>query len=124
MAEQLQTIRTAVAELETQCAQLAAHIDAREWTQLENLLHEMGKARHALINAWEESAATRDPAFDREMSLRVRRVFEYRAWQIKRLHEYGTDVSGRLAVISQWKSYARSVAGKGGNRAALFSDLR
>lgn len=113
-----------VGELEAQCARLAAHIDAHEWSQLEQLLHDMGRTRHELINAWESVQAARTAEFDKEVALRVRRVLEYRAWQLNRLRDFSSEVSGRLALISKWNSYAKSAVGKRANAAALFNDIR
>lgn len=84
----------------------------------------MGRSRHALANAWEAAAASRTPEFDHEISERVARVVEYRAWYLDRLIEYNGGVSERLNLISRWKAYARSVAGKRRQNPSLFSDIR
>ncbi len=84
----------------------------------------MGRARHIVMNAWDAAQTERTPEFDEEIAKRVRRVLEYREWQLKRLQRFHDDTEGRLQLISRWNSYARSVAGKRRNQAAIFNDVR
>ncbi len=107
--------------LEGQCKELGPLIDRCDWAGFEALLSAMGHARHVVMNAWVEAQPERTPEFDEEIAGRVRRVLEYREWQLKRLQRFNDEVGGRLQLISRWKSYARSVAGKRRNQAALFS---
>jgi len=124
LADLLEDVRSGVALLEGQCRELGPLIDKQDWKGFERLLTEMGRARHLVMNAWDAAQAARTPEFDEEIARRVRRVLEYREWQLKRLQEFNEDTGDRLQLISRWKSYARSVAGKRQNRAALFSDIR
>ncbi len=110
--------------LEGQCKELGPLIDRCDWPGFEALLTQMGRARHLVMNAWEAAQPERTPEFDDEIAARVRRVLEYREWQLKRLQRFSEETGGRLQLISRWKSYARSVAGKRRNQAALFSDIR
>ncbi|HTV91732.1 MAG TPA: hypothetical protein VMG98_03355 [Verrucomicrobiae bacterium] len=99
-------------------------IDQHDWHGFERLLSDMGRARHAVQNAWEASQAERTAEFEAEIAARVRRVLEYREWQLRRLQQFNEETGGRLQLISRWKAYARSVAGRRQNRAALFTDVR
>lgn len=120
----LDEVRSGVAELEVQCRELGPLIDKRDWAGFEHLLSDMGRARHAVMNAWEAAQPERTPAFDDEIAMRVRRVLEYREWQLKRLQRFQDESGGRLQLISRWKAYARSVAGRGQPHAAIFNDIR
>lgn len=110
--------------LEFQCKELGPLIDRCDWSGFEALLSQMGHARHVVMNAWEAAQPQRTPEFDEEIAGRVRHVLEYREWQLKRLQRFRDETGGRLQLISRWKSYARSVAGKRRSQAALFSDVR
>jgi hypothetical protein len=120
----LDDVRSSVSVLEVQCKELGPLIDRCDWVAFEALLTQMGRARHLVMNAWEAAQPQRTPEFDEEIATRVRRVLEYREWQLKRLERFRDETGGRLQLISRWKSYARSVAGKRRNQAALFSDVR
>ncbi|MGD0967224.1 MAG: hypothetical protein ABR949_02955 [Candidatus Aquilonibacter sp.] len=120
----LDDVRTSVAALEAQCRELGPLIDQRNWHGFERLLSEMARARHAVQNAWEASQPERTQEFDQEIAARMRRVLEYREWQLRRLQQFNDESGGRLQLISRWKAYARSVAGKRQNRAAIFTDVR
>jgi hypothetical protein len=123
LASPLAQVRSKIAELEAHCAQLAALIDAQDWNGLESLLHEMGKTRHSLTDAWAAAQSERTPEVEKDIATRVRRVLEYRSWQLSRLRDFNAGVSERLGLLSKWKTYARAV-GKQPNAAALFSDIR
>jgi len=99
-------------------------IDRRDWAAFEVLLSSMGRSRHVVMNAWEAAQPQRTPEFDREIEMRVRRILEYREWQLQRLRRFHDETGGRLQMISRWKAYARAVAGRRQPRAALFSDIR
>jgi len=120
----LEDVRSSVAELEAQCRAIGPLIDKRDWKGFESLLSDMARSRHAVANAWEAAQAERTPAFDQEISGRVRRVLEYREWQLRRLQRFYDDAGGRLTLISRWKSYAKTVVGKRERQGALFSDIR
>lgn len=120
----LDEVRSSVSQLESQCKDLGPLIDRCDWSGFERLISEMGRARHVVMNAWEAAQPERTPEFDEEIAARVRRVLEYREWQLKRLERFRDETGGRLQLISRWKSYARSVAGKRRTQAALFSDVR
>ncbi len=120
----LDEVRTGVAELEVQCRELGPLIDRRDWQSFEVLLSNMSRARHAVMNAWEAAQPERSPEFDQEIAMRVRRVLEYREWQLKRLQRFHDESSGRLKLISRWKAYARAVAGRRPKTAALLNDIR
>jgi hypothetical protein len=120
----LDDVRTGVAELEVQCRELGPLIDRRDWQRFETLLSDMGRARHAVMNAWEAAQSERTPEFDQEIAMRVRRVLEYREWQLKRLQRFQDESGGRLKLISRWKAYARAVAGRRPKAAAVFNDIR
>jgi hypothetical protein len=121
---QLDEVRVAVAELERLCAPLAPLLDRRDWRGCEQLLSDMARARHALANAWDAAKDARTPEFETEICDRVQRVLSYREWHLNRLRARHDEVGERLALISRWKAYARSVAGKRRSRPALFSDIR
>lgn len=120
----LDEVRSGVAELEVQCRELGPLIDKRDWAEFERLLSDMGRARHAVMNAWEAAQPERTPEFDEEIAMRVRRVLEYREWQLKRLQRFQDESGGRLQLISRWKAYVRSVAGRRQPLAAIFNDVR
>jgi hypothetical protein len=120
----LEDVRSGVAELEVQCRDLGPIIDRRDWSAFESLLSDMGRARHAVMNAWEAARAERTPEFDHEIATRVRRVLEYREWQLKRLQRFQDESGGRLQLISRWKAYARSVAGRRRQNGAVLNDVR
>ena len=120
----LDDVRTGVAELELQCRELGPLIDRRDWAAFEHLLSDMSRARHAVMNAWQAAEAERTPEFDSEIALRVRRVLEYREWQLRRLERFRDESGGRLQLISRWKAYARSVAGRRDKQASIFTDVR
>jgi hypothetical protein len=120
----LDDVRSSLAELEVQCRALGPLIDRRDWTGFENLLSDMGRARHAVANAWLAAQAERTPEFDREIATRVKRVLEYREWQLKRLQRFQDESGGRLQLISRWKAYARSVVGRRQRQAAILNDVR
>jgi hypothetical protein len=120
----LDDVRAGVSVLEAQCRDLGPLIDHKDWSGFGQLLSDMGRARHLVMNAWEAAQPERTPEFDEEIAARVRRVLEYREWQLKRLQRFHDETEGRLQLISRWKSYARAVAGKRQNRSALFSDIR
>jgi hypothetical protein len=125
LAEQrLEDVRTALAALERLCAPLASLLDGRDWKGCERLISDMGRARHALANAWEAAADARTPEFEREVRERVQKVLAYREWHLERVKVRRAETGERHALISRWKAYARSVAGKRRNRPALFSDVR
>lgn len=110
--------------LEAQCKVLGPLIDRHDWRGFERLLSEMGRARHLVMNAWEAAQPERTAEFDQEIAARVRRVLEYREYQLKRLESYNADTGGRLKLISRWKAYARSVAGRRRNHSPLLNDIR
>ena len=120
----LEDVRTGVTELEVQCRELGPLIDRRDWAAFEHLLSDMGRARHAVMNAWQAAETERTPEFDTEIATRVRRVLEYREWQLRRLERFRDETGGRLQLISRWKTYARSVAGRRTNSAAIFTEVR
>jgi hypothetical protein len=99
-------------------------VERCDWKSFERLLSDMARVRHALANAWEAAAAERSPEFEEEIRTRVRQVLEYRAYQLRRIEEFRDTTGARLQLISRWRSYARSVAGKRRNGPALFSDIR
>lgn len=111
-------------ELEAQCRELGPMIDRRDWGGFERLLSDMGRARHAVMNAWEAAQSERTVEFDREIATRVRRVLEYREWQLRRLQRFQDESGERLQLISRWKAYARSVAGRRRQNAAILNDVR
>jgi hypothetical protein len=113
-----------MAELEAQCARLAPLVEVRDWRGLSKLTSDMARERHAMMNAWDAAASARTPQFEQEIRERIARVVEYRAWYLGRLEEYRGGVSERLSLISRWKAYARSIAGKPRRQPALFSDVR
>jgi hypothetical protein len=120
----LDDVRSCVAELEVQCRELGPVIDRRDWSAFAHLLSDMGRARHAVMNAWETAQPERTPEFDQEIATRVRRILEYREWQLKRLQRFQDESGGRLQLISRWKAYARSVAGRRRPNAAVLNDVR
>lgn len=120
----LDEVRSHVATLEAQCHELGPLVDRCDWKGFERLLSDMARVRHALANAWEAAADQRSPEFESEIRTRVQRILEYREYQLRRLDRYHDDTGQRLQLISKWRSYARSVAGKQSKRPALFSDLR
>jgi hypothetical protein len=120
----LEEVRSGVAELEVQCRDLGPIIDRHDWKAFESLLSAMGRSRHAVMNAWEAAQPERTPEFDQEIAARVRRVLEYREWQLKRLQRFQDESGGRLQLISRWKAYARSVAGRRAQNAAVVNDVR
>lgn len=120
----LDDVRSGVAQLETQCRELGPLIDKRDWQAFGVLLSDMGRARHLVMNAWEAAQSERTPEFDEEIAARVRRVLEYREWQLKRLQRFYDETGGRLQLISRWKSYARSVASRHKQDAAVLNDIR
>jgi uncharacterized membrane protein YccC len=120
------SVRSGIAVLEMQCRDLGPLIDKLDWDGLTKLLSEMARARHAFTNAWAASEGRRTPEFENEIATRVRRVLDYREWQLKRLERLRDDTSGRLQLVSRWKSYARSVAGRRdpNQSSRIFSDIR
>ena len=120
----LDEVRSGVSLLEAQCKDIGPLIDRLDWSGFRRLLSDMGRARHIVMNAWEAAQTERTPEFDEEIAARVRRVLEYREWQLKRLQRFNDEVGGRLALISRWKLYARSVAGKRRNQSPLLNDIR
>jgi hypothetical protein len=117
-------IRSNVAALEAQCRELAPLVDRCEWKSLERLLSDMARVRHALANAWDATEGDRTSEFEEEIRTRVQRVLEYRQYQLQRLEQFRDQTGERLKLISRWRTYARSVAGKRRAPAALFSDIR
>jgi hypothetical protein len=118
-------VRSSLTTLEAQCHELAPLVDRCEWKQLERLLSDMARVRHALSNAWEAAQAERTPEFEEEIRTRVQRVLEYRDFQLHRLEQFRDQTGARLQLISRWRTYARSVAGKRRTpSAALFTDIR
>lgn len=120
----LDDVRSGVSVLEAQCRDLGPLIDRQDWSGFGQLLSDMGRARHVVMNAWEAALPERTPEFDKEIAARVRRVLEYREWQLQRLQRFSDETAGRLQLISRWKSYARSVAGKRRNQSAILNDIR
>jgi len=120
----LDAVQSGVATLEAQCRDLGPLIDRLEWDGLDRLLSDMGRVRHELMNAWEATRDERTDEFSDEIAARIRRVLTYREWQLKRLQKLRDELGGRLTLVSRWKSYARSVAGRRQSRAALFTDVR
>lgn len=120
----LEDVRSGVAELETQCRELGPLIDKRDWKRFALLLSDMGRARHAVMNAWEAAQSERTAEFEAEIAARVRRVLEYREWQLRRLHRFYDETGSRLQLISRWKAYARSVAGRRKQNSAVLNDIR
>jgi hypothetical protein len=120
----LDDVRTSVSMLEAQCKVLGPLIDRHDWHGFARLLSEMSRARHLVMNAWEAAQPERTPEFDQEIAARVRRVLEYREWQLKRVESYNAETGDRLQLISRWKAYARSIAGKRRNRSPLLNDVR
>jgi hypothetical protein len=120
----LDDVRTGVSELELQCRELGPVIDRRDWQRFEHLLSDMSRSRHAVMNAWQAAQAERTPEFDQEIAARVRRVLEYREWQLRRLQRFQDESGGRLQLISRWKAYARTVAGRQEKASAILNDVR
>lgn len=80
--------------------------------------------RHALANAWHAVGDERTPELEEEIYTRVKRILEYRNFQLGRLEQFHDQTRSRLQLISRWRAYARSIAGKKQTSSALFSDIR
>lgn len=113
-----------MAQVEALCAPIAPLLDRRDWKGFEKLLRDTARARHALSNAWHAAESVRTPEFDDEIRARVKKVLDYREWHLQRLKKRHAQTEERLQLISRWKAYARSVAGKRTAGYALFSDIR
>ncbi len=113
-------------ELERSCAQMQQALIARDELKLQRAFSDARRLTHALHNAMEAATAVRDEPFDREVTVRLQRVYEAREWQRAWLQGYHDAVGERLRTFSKWKLYARSVGGTARRRSRLGSldDLR
>lgn len=122
----LAAVVAAVNELEQFCNEIELSLRERDWKRLNTALAGSRRAMHAFENAMAESQPARTEAFDQTVFARMQRVYAVRQEQLERLTSIHNEIGDRLRSISQWKQYARSVAGSGPVQrpAALFQDVR
>ena len=120
-----EAVEREVCELERLCGALESSLVAGDWNGAANALRDSRRVTHAFVNAMEEAAAARDQEFDRAIEVRVRRVYDAREDQLERLRAFHTQIGERLATISRWKSFARSIGAKKARaRHSLFDSTR
>lgn len=122
----LASVGAAIAELEQLCNEIELSLRERNWSRLNGALAGSRRGMHAFENAMAESQPARSEAFDQAVFARMQRVYAVRQEQLDRLTGIHNEIGERLRAISQWKQYARSVAGSGHVQrpAALFQDVR
>lgn len=121
----LATVFAEVAALEHLCTEIEAGLRERNPERVRAAINGSRRAAHALENAMHALGDNRTEAFDREVSARLRRVYDARAVQIARLEAYRDAIGERLQSLSNWKQYARSIGGpKQSSRVSLLDDRR
>jgi hypothetical protein len=112
--ESLEAIAREVIALEQLCGELEQSVDAHDWPRIETALRDCRRVTHALKNALHDSEGQRDPAFEKQLNARVKRILDVREAQLTKLRAYNEAVGAQLRTISKWKSYARSIGGRRG----------
>ncbi|MHB8146696.1 MAG: hypothetical protein ACYDGM_05450 [Vulcanimicrobiaceae bacterium] len=101
-----------IVDLERLCGELQSGIASTDWVRCDALLADMRRVTHALRNALQASDGQRNAAFEAQVRERVQRIMHVRDEQIERLRTFHDGVGERLRMLSNWKSYARSVGAK------------
>jgi hypothetical protein len=95
--------------LEKLCGDLEGALMAKDWCGLERAIADSRRVMHALANAFEEAAQSRDQAFDIEIFRRLRNVEKIRENQMTRLTFYQNSVSERLQLLGRARVALRSL---------------
>ena len=109
-----EAVEREVEELERLCETLEASLIAGKWESAAAMLRDSRRVTHAYLNAMDAAAPVRDEAFDRAIHARMRRIFDIREDQLARLRAFHAGVGERLAALSRWKQYARSIGARKG----------
>lgn len=94
-------------ELEALCGRMERALAKRDWPEIEAAIADARRATHALQNAMEEAAPVRTQGFDDGVFQRLRYVGAIRDNQMKRLQQYRSALSERLAAVGRWKAALR-----------------
>lgn len=101
-----------MAELERLCVALEHDLVGGRWDEASQRLRDTRRVTHALVNAMDAAAPYRNASFEEAVTERVRRVYDLRDDQLRRLQEYHDQIGERLHTFSRWKSFARSIGAK------------
>lgn len=112
----LDAVESALRELEMLCGRLERALTTRGWEALQSAIADSRRITHALQNAMDDAKGVRDPAFDEQVTRRLRYVHAIRQNQMARLQQYQGAIHERLSLIARWKSALRSLGAKNAPR--------
>lgn len=95
----------------------------RNWNELDGAIADSRRFMHALQNAMEEGAPSRDAQFDETVTRRLRYVHAIRENQMTRLQQYHDAVGERLRLMARWKSALRSMSPDPATRLSALNQL-
>ena len=122
--EQAEVLRE-VAALEQFCNEIEYGLRANDASRLNAAIDGSRRTTHALENAMHAASTGSDEAFSAEVDTRLRKIYEIRAGQIQRLEAHRDSIAERLAALSNWKQYARSIGGpKNKERKSILDERR
>lgn len=122
--EALEAVARDINELERLCVEIDASIGERNWNRLGDALRDSRRVTHSVQNAMADASPYRTEAFDKAAFERLQQIFSYRQQRMEMLQEIHDEIGARLRQLSQWKVYARSIAGGEGTRRSAGLDSR
>jgi hypothetical protein len=121
----LAAVHEEVGRLEALCNEIELSLRSNDMVRLGTAIADSRRGMHALENAMEAARAQRTAEFDDAVFARLRKIYDVRDVQMKRLQAYRDAMGERLQTLSRWKVYARAVgAPKNRERKSFFDDRR
>jgi len=101
-----------ITDFEASVAEADAALAARDWPRIDALLARQHRLTHGLANLLEETAAERPPSFTDEVFRRIKRIFDQRDDQLRRLVAFNHLVKERLVIVSRSRELYRVTQGE------------
>ena len=122
----LDAVLAEVTHLELLCNEMELALRETNFERLNAALADARRTMHAFENAMEAAKSARDEHFDSAVFARLRKIYDVRDGQQRRLEHHRDAIGDRLAGIARWKEYSRSIGGSkvGRARTSLFDDRR
>lgn len=122
----LDAVLAEVTHLELLCNEMELALREVNFDRLNVALADARRTMHAFENAMDAAKKLRTEHFDAAVFARLRKIYDVRDGQQRRLELHRDALGDRLAGIARWKAYARSIGGSkvGRARKSLFDDRR
>lgn len=122
----LDAVLAEVTHLEQLCNEMELALREANFDRLNAALADTRRTMHAFENAMEAAKSVRGAQFDAAVVARLRKVYDVREGQQRRLEHHRDALGDRLAGIARWKEYARAIGGSKAGRArkSYFDDRR